>query len=587
MGLQRAQTFDTKLFSLACQAIFAVRPSWLVVGGGGISGTDFIRRIVAADLASGKVTGVVTRFPPEPSGYLHIGHVKAIVLDFGIAEEFGGKCYLRFDDTNPAKEYEKYIAAIKQDVQWLGYRWAAITYASDCFEQLFDDACRLIEMGKAYVCELTPQQIRDYRGTLTTPGQDSPWRDRPAAESLQLFRAMQAGDYDEGQMVLRAKIDMAAPNISMRDPTIYRIKKIPHPRTGTRWNVYPLYDFTHCLCDASEQITHSLCTLEFQDNRALYNWFVQTLRPAPHPQQIEFARLVLNYTITSKRRLNSLVSSGKVKGWDDPRLPTISGLRRRGYTAQALKNFCRRIGVTKKESSIDFAVLEEELRHDLNASAPRTMGVLDPLPVVITNFNDEPLPLTVPNHPQDESFGTRTINFAGSLFIERSDFMEEPPRKFFRLAPGRRVRLRYAFVITCHEVVRDDEGNIAALHCTYDPDTAQGKPPAGEKVKGIVHWIAASDAQRCEVRLYDRLLHAASWGKDDEPPLNPTSLTVLNNACVEPRLFAEQPQAWQLERCGYFYPDTDTSDANPVLNRIVTLRDSWAKLTQKSAATST
>ena len=548
--------------------------------GGFISGTDFIRRIVAADLARGKVTSVVTRFPPEPSGYLHIGHVKAMVLNFELVQEFGGKCYLRFDDTNPAKDYEQYSAAIKQDVQWLGYRWAAITYASDCFEQLFGDACRLLEMGKAYVCELTPQQIKEYRGTLTTPGRDSPWRNRPAAESLRLFHAMQEGHYDEGQMVLRAKIDMASPNISMRDPTIYRIKKIPHPRTGTRWNVYPLYDFTHCLCDASEKITHSLCTLEFQDNRVLYDWFVQTLRPAPHPQQIEFARLVLNYTLTSKRRLNSLVSSGKVQGWDDPRLPTISGLRRRGYSAAALKNFCRRIGVTKKESRIDFSVLEDELRNNLNASAPRTMGVLDPLPVVITNYNREPLLLTVPNHPQDESFGTRTLNFAASLFIERGDFMEQPPRKFFRLAPGRRVRLRYAFVITCNEVVRDAEGNVVALHCTYDPDTAQGKPPAdGEKVKGIVHWIAACDAQRCEVRLYDRLLREASWGKDDEPPLNPNSLTVLSNAQVEARLFA-QPQAWQLERCGYFCPDADSTGANPVLNRIVTLRDSWAKLVQ-------
>ena len=542
---------------------------------------DFIRRIVKDDLASGKVTGIVTRFPPEPSGYLHIGHVKAMALDFEIAAEFAGKCNLRFDDTNPAKEYDKYIAAIKQDVQWLGYRWDAITYASDCFQQLFDDACRLIDMGKAYVCELTPQEIRDYRGTLTMPGRDSPWRNRPAAESLRLFRAMQAGQYDEGQMVLRAKINMASPNISMRDPTIYRIKKIPHPRTGNHWNVYPLYDFTHCLCDASESITHSLCTLEFQDNRALYDWFVQTLRPAPHPQQIEFSRLVLNYTVTSKRRLNHLVSSGKVSGWDDPRLPTISGLRRRGYTATALKNFCRRIGVTKKESSIDFSVLEEELRNDLNTNAPRTMGVLDPLPVIITNSTDRPLPLTVPNHPQNESFGTRTINLTDKIFIERSDFMEEPPRKFFRLAPGRRVRLRYAFVITCNEVVRDTAGNITALHCTYDPDTAQGKPPAdGQKVKGIIHWIAACDAQRCEVRLYDRLLNEPSWSKEDEPPLNPNSLQVLPNAQVEPRLF-EQAQAWQLERCGYFYPDADSTAASPVLNRIVTLRNSWAKLTKQ------
>lgn len=505
------------------------------------------------------------------------------MLDFEIAEEFGGKCYLRFDDTNPAKEYEKYIAAIKQDVQWLGYRWAAITYASDCFEQLFDDACRLIEMGKAYICELTPQQIRDYRGTLTTPGCDSPWRNRPVEESLRLFREMQDGCYAEGKMVLRAKIDMASPNISMRDPTIYRIKKIPHPRTGTRWNVYPLYDFTHCLCDASEQITHSLCTLEFQDNRALYDWFVQTLRPAPHPQQIEFARLVLNYTVTSKRRLNSLVSSGKVQGWDDPRLPTISGLRRRGYTATAVKNFCRRIGVTKKESSIDFSVLEEELRNDLNASASRTMGVLEPLPVLITNLKDASLPLTVPNHPQDASFGTRTLNFTQKIFIERGDFMEQPPRKFFRLAPNRRVRLRYAFVITCNEVIRDAEGNIMALHCTYDPDTAQGKPPSdGEKVKGIIHWIAACDAQPCTVRLYDRLLCEPSWSKDDEPPLNPNSLTELYNAQVEPRLFA-QPQAWQLERCGYFCPDADSTSTTPVLNRIVTLRDSWAKIAQPSS----
>ncbi len=549
---------------------------------------DFIRRIVAADLACGKVAGVATRFPPEPSGYLHIGHVKAIVLGFEIAQEFDGKCYLRFDDTNPAKEYARYIAAIKQDVQWLGYRWDAITYASDCFPQLFDDACRLIEMGKAYVCELTPQQSKDYRGTLTTPGRDSPWRNRPATESLHLFHAMQEGHYDEGQMVLRAKIDMSSPNISLRDPTIYRIKKIPHPRTGDRWNVYPLYDFTHCLCDAEEKITHSLCTLEFQDNRVLYDWFVQTLRPPPHPQQIEFARLVLNYTVTSKRRLNNLVSRGKVQGWDDPRLPTVSGLRRRGYTAVALQNFCRRIGVTKKESNIDFSVLEDELRKDLNRRAPRTMGVLDPLPVIITNFtSQDPLSLTVPNHPQDESFGTRTLTFTTPIFIERGDFREEPPRKFFRLAPGRRVRLRYAFVITCHEAVRNAAGDIVALHCTYDPASAHGKPPAdGEKVKGIVHWIAACDAQRCEVRLYDRLLCAPSWSKDDEPPLNPHSLTVLDNAQVEPRLFTT-PQVWQLERCGYFYPDTDSCPSAPVLNRTVTLRDSWAKIAQQSSTPST
>lgn len=510
--------------------------------------------------------------------------MKAIVLNFEIAKEFGGKCYLRFDDTNPEKEEEAYITAIKRDVQWLGYEWEAITYASDYFAQLFTDACRLIEMGKAYVCELSPDEIRKYRGTLTTGGKNSPYRERPVVESLRLFHEMRNGLHDEGSMVLRAKIDMGSPNVSMRDPTIYRIKKIPHPRTGDRWHIYPMYDFTHCLCDASERITHSLCTLEFQDNRALYDWFVQVLRPSPHPRQIEFARLALSYTVTSKRKLNTLIQTGKVNDWDDPRLPTISGLRRRGYPASALRSFCRRIGVTKKETVIDFSILEDEVRADLNTQAPRAMGVIHPLKVTITNYQGEATPIKVPNHPQDESFGVRTIRFASVIYIDRDDFNLNPPRKFFRLAPGREVRLRYAFVIRCEEVVYGPDGKIMELRCAYDPATAGGKPPAdGRKVKGIIHWVSALDACPAEVRLYDRLLREASWSGGDISSLNPGSLVVVKNALIDPHVVRHPRPAYQLERAGYFCLDPDSTPQYPVLNRITTLRDSWAKISAMSA----
>lgn len=543
---------------------------------------DFIRKIIDNDLAAGKVTQIVTRFPPEPNGFLHVGHAKAIVANFEIAREYGGKCYLRFDDTNPEKEEQLYAEAIKRDVQWLGYRWQAITHTSDYFEELYRDACRLIELDKAYVCELTAADIRAYRGTLTSPGRNSPYRDRPSTESLRLFQEMRAGKHDEGRMVLRAKIDMASPNISMRDPTIYRVKKLSHPRTGDQWCIYPLYDFSHCLADASEQISHSLCTLEFQDNRALYDWFVQALRPAPHPQQIEFARLTLSYTVTSKRRLDSLIKTGKVKGWDDPRLPTISGLRRRGFPAVAVKNFCQRIGLSKKETIIDFAILEDEVRNSLNESAPRTMAVLRPLKVTIKNFtNDQPLALEVPIHPQDATRGTRTVHFSNTIFIERDDFLVDPPKKFFRLKPQGRVRLRYAFVITCEEVVRADDGTITELICTYDPDTAKGKTPSdGKKVKGIIHWLSQQDSQPAKVYLYDRLLRSESWDQDDESPLNPQSLEIIDHALVSKGITPEV--CYQFERLGYFCLDKDSTATEIVINRITSLRDTWAKIIKNS-----
>ena len=543
---------------------------------------DFIRKIIDNDLAAGKVTQIVTRFPPEPNGFLHVGHAKAIVANFEIAREYGGKCYLRFDDTNPEKEEQLYAEAIKRDVQWLGYRWQAITHTSDYFEELYRDACRLIELDKAYVCELTAADIRAYRGTLTSPGRNSPYRDRPSTESLRLFQEMRAGKHDEGRMVLRAKIDMASPNISMRDPTIYRVKKLSHPRTGDQWCIYPLYDFSHCLADASEQISHSLCTLEFQDNRALYDWFVQALRPAPHPQQIEFARLTLSYTVTSKRRLDSLIKTGKVKGWDDPRLPTISGLRRRGFPAVAVKNFCQRIGLSKKETIIDFAILEDEVRNSLNESAPRTMAVLRPLKVTIKNFtNDQPLALEVPIHPQDATRGTRTVHFSNTIFIERDDFLVDPPKKFFRLKPQGRVRLRYAFVITCEEVVRADDGTITELICTYDPDTAKGKTPSdGKKVKGIIHWLSQQDSQPAKVYLYDRLLRSESWDQDDESPLNPQSLEIIDHALVSKGIAPEV--CYQFERLGYFCLDKDSTTTEIVINRITSLRDTWAKIIKNS-----
>ena len=529
---------------------------------------DFIRRIVESDLSAKKVAHIVTRFPPEPNGFLHIGHAKSIVLNFDLAEQYKGKCFLRFDDTNPEKEELEYIKAIKDDVHWLGYQWEAVTYASDYFAQLHQDACRLIAMGKAYVCELSPADMRTYRGTLTEVGRDSPYRQRSVDENTQLFAEMRDGRHAEGKMVLRAKIDMSSPNISMRDPTIYRSKKVPHPRTGKRWNIYPMYDFTHCLCDALEGITHSLCTLEFQDNRALYDWFVQTLRPTPHPQQIEFARLSLNYTITSKRKINAVITSKKVSGWDDPRLATLSGLRRRGYPANAIKNFCRRLGVAKKETVIDYSLLEEEVRNELNRTAPRLMGVIKPLKVVITNYPEKNEQITVPLHPQDAEMGSRKITFARELYIDAEDFQETASRKYFRLTKTQPVRLRYAYILSCEEVVYDEHGEIKELRCRYDASTAGGNPLAdGSKVRGIIHWLAACDAVVAQVNLYERLLLTA-----DTEELNPSSLTVKQNARIH-RAFVEKPQSYQLERVGYFCLDKETTDKKPVLNQIVTLRD--------------
>lgn len=527
---------------------------------------DFIRRIIEQDLSAKTVTGIVTRFPPEPNGFLHIGHAKAIVLNFDIASQYNGKCLLRFDDTNPEKEEQQYIDAIKRDVQWLGYRWDRVTYASDYFQTLYDDACRLITMGKAYVCELSAEEIRTYRGTLTAAGRNSPYRERPSAESLQLFKEMQAGIHPEGKMVLRAKIDMESPNICMRDPTIYRIKHLQHHRTGDKWKVYPMYDFTHCLCDASENITHSLCTLEFQDNRALYDWFVQTLRKPPYPKQIEFARFMLNSTLTSKRKLKTLVDENKVNGWDDPRMPTLSGLRRRGYPPTALKNLFRRLGVSKKETVLDYSQLEDEVRNALNADAPRVMGVLKPIKVIITNFNSEEAePISVPTHPQSEQSKRRTISFARELYIDADDFRNSAPRSFFRLTKNQPVRLRYAYVIFCEEVIYDADGNITALHCRYDPSTAGGKKPSdGTKVRGIIHWLAACDAVPAQVNLYDRMLTA-----DDN--FNSKSLQVIDDARIDRSILGQQ-HSYQLERVGYFCLDTDSQDSEPVLNHIVSLR---------------
>ncbi|MDE3269102.1 MAG: glutamine--tRNA ligase/YqeY domain fusion protein [Pseudomonadota bacterium] len=535
---------------------------------------DFIRKIIEQDLAAKTVVGVMTRFPPEPNGFLHIGHAKAIVLNFDIAAQYNGECLLRFDDTNPEKEEQEYIDAIKRDVRWLGFRWQRVTYASDYFQTLYEDACRLIAMGKAYVCELSADEIRTYRGTLTDAGRNSPYRERPRAESLRLFKEMQAGLHSEGKMVLRAKIDMSAPNICMRDPTIYRIKHLHHHRTGDKWKVYPMYDFTHCLCDASENITHSLCTLEFQDNRALYDWFVQTLRPPPHPKQIEFARFMLNSTITSKRKLKTLVDEGKVNGWDDPRMPTLSGLRRRGYPPLALKNLFRRLGVSKKETILDYGQLEDEVRNTLNSSVPRSMGVLKPLKVIITNLKAVES-IAVPVYPQragdEQASEQRTLSFAPEIYIDADDFREQAARSFFRLTKDQPVRLRYAYVITCQEIIYDADGNITALHCRYDPSTAGGKKPSdGTKVRGIIHWIAACDAVRAKVRVYDRMLTA-------DASFNTQSLQEFADARIDRQLVANHQsdveQSYQLERVGYFcVDDQDSTSAMPVLNQVVSLR---------------
>lgn len=547
----------------------------------------FIRNIITDDLANKKHQSIYTRFPPEPNGYLHIGHAKSICLNFGIAKEFSGKTNLRFDDTNPEKESEEYMSSIKQDVSWLGFDWNELCYASDYFEKLYNFAVELIEKDLAYVDSLNAEQMREYRGTLTEPGKNSPDRERSIEESLDLFKRMRDGEFKEGEYVLRAKIDMASPNINMRDPILYRIRFAHHYRTADKWCIYPMYDFTHCISDALEGITHSLCTLEFEDHRPLYDWILDNISIECHPQQIEFGRLNLKYTVLSKRKLNELVTGGHVNGWNDPRLPTISGLRRRGYTPNSIKQFCSEIGITKKDGIIEMTVLENAIRHDLEEHAKRVFGVLKPLKVVITNYPEgDSETFTVKNHPKDDNMGTREIPFGREVYIDQDDFMLDPPKKFFRLGPGREVRLRYGYAITCNEVIQDDNGNVVELHCTYDPLTAKGQTPDGRKIKGIIHWVSAEHAVDAEVRVYDRLFKLPNpAGADDYlEQLNPESLTVYENAKLEPSLGnAASEDRYQFERVGYFCSDIDSTKEKPIFNRTVSLRDSWAKIEKQNS----
>jgi glutaminyl-tRNA synthetase len=547
--------------------------------------THFIRNIVMSDLESGKHATVLTRFPPEPNGHLHIGHAKSICLNFGLAAEFGGATNLRFDDTNPLKENEDFARAIMQDVRWLGFEWNALRHASDYFDQLYEYALHLIRNGKAYVEELTAEQIRQYRGTLTESGRESPWRDRPIEESLDLFQRMRAGEFEDGKCVLRARIDMTSPNINLRDPVIYRTRNTPHHRTGDTWHIYPMYDWAHGISDAIEGITHSLCTLEFEDHRPLYDWFLDNI-PAPcHPQQIEFARGNLDYTVMSKRRLRQLVEEGHVSGWDDPRLPTLAGLRRRGYTPESIRAFWEEMGISKSESIISMSVIENALRNDLNRRAPRAMAVLDPLKIVLTNYPDtETEWLEAPVHPQDDSMGVRKVPLTREIWIERADFMEDPPRTFYRLKPGGEVRLRNAFIIRCTEVVRDAGGAVAELRCEFDPDSRSGLPGASRKVKGTIHWVSVQHGVEAEIRQYDRLFNVPNPLADKSRGflefLNPHSLDIIPAAIVEPGVAEGAPgDFYQFERTGYFVHDSeDSRPGRPVLNRAVTLRDSWAKL---------
>ena len=548
---------------------------------------NFIRQIIDQDLADGKNDGkVLTRFPPEPNGYLHIGHAKSICLNFGIAWDYRGLCNLRFDDTNPDKESQEYIDAIQEDIRWLGFEWSKLCYASDYFEQLYDYAVQLIESGKAFVCSLDSKEIRSQRGTLTEPGVESPYRNRTVQENLDLFKRMREGEFQEGEHVLRAKIDMASPNINMRDPVLYRIKHTVHPRTQNQWCIYPMYDYTHCISDALEAITHSLCTLEFEDHRPLYDWVLDTLQTPCHPQQIEFARLALDYTITSKRKLNSLVQDKHVSDWDDPRMPTLSGMRKRGVPPEAIRDFCERIGITKKDALIEMSVLENCIREFLDSRAARIMCVLNPLKVVIESYpEDKEEMLDVANHPKDPEMGRRSVPFTRTLYIERDDFMEDPPRKFFRLAPGREVRLRYAYNITCTDVVKNEAGEVTELRCRYDPES-QGASGRKKKVKGVIHWVSAQHAVDAEVRLYDRLFNIPDPGSSPElvASLNPDSLKVLQDCKIEPaaKALALEDRV-QFERQGYFCLDRQcTPNQNPVFNRIVTLRDSWQKLERKA-----
>ncbi len=552
--------------------------------------SDFIRNIIRQDLKANKNNGhVVTRFPPEPNGYLHIGHAKSICINFGIAlQNEGGVCHLRFDDTNPSKENIEYIESIKSDIQWLGFDWGKhLYYASDYFEKLYHYAVQLIKDGKAYVCSLSAEKIRKYRGTLTKPGKESPYRNRSVKESLELFEQMRKGEFEDGSHVLRAKIDMASPNLNMRDPVLYRIRHESHHRTGDKWSIYPMYDFAHCLSDSIEGITHSICTLEFEDNRLLYDWILNALNVDCHPQQIEFARLNLSYTIMSKRELRQLVEEGYVSGWDDPRMPTISGLRRRGYTAEAIRSFCERIGVAKSNSVVDIALLEYCIRQDLNRRAPRVMAVLRPLRVVIDNYPEKQVEeLDAQNNPEDPGMGTRKIPFSRVLYIEQDDFREDPPKKFFRLAPGREVRLKHAYYIKCIDVVKDKKtGEVIELHCTYDPETRGGWSSDGRKVRGTLHWVSAAHALKAKVRLYQHLFtkadpHDVKDNSDFKANLNPHSLEKLTSCWVEPSLACAKPESkYQFLRQGYFCVDsTDSRQEALVFNRIVSLRDSWARI---------
>ncbi len=553
---------------------------------------NFIQNIISEDLMMGKNNGRVhTRFPPEPNGYLHIGHAKSICLNFGLAAANGGLCNLRFDDTNPSKEETEYVESIKEDVRWLGFDWEdRLYYASDYFDRLYEFACQLIKKGKAYVCDLSAQEIKEYRGTLTEPGRESPYRNRSVEENLELFERMKNGEFPDGSRVLRAKIDMASPNLNMRDPVIYRIQHAHHHRTGDKWCIYPMYDFAHPLSDALEGITHSICTLEFADHRPLYDWFIENVDYGKEiygrPQQIEFARLNLTYTVMSKRKLRLLVEKGIVRGWDDPRMPTIAGLRRRGYTPEAIRDFCERIGVAKRNSTVDIALLEHCIREDLNLRAPRVMAVLRPLKVVITNYPEGQVEwLTTENNVEQPEMGTREIPFSREIYIEQEDFMEDPPKKYFRLRPGGEVRLKSAYIIKCEEVIKDDQGNIVELHCTYDPDSKTGGPNAGRKVKGTLHWVSAAHALDAEVRLYDRLFNDPDpdghKGHNFKEFLNPDSLTILNHCKVEPSLGeASELDHFQFIRLGYFNLDPDSSVGHLVFNRTVGLKDTWAKMKQ-------
>ncbi len=550
-----------------------------------VTGNNFLRGIIRKDIEEGRLSGsLVPRFPPEPNGFLHIGHAKSICLNFGLAEHFGGQCHLRFDDTNPAKEEQAYIDAIQEDIQWLGYQWAGpVRYASDYFDTLYDYAVALINAGKAYVCELSAEQAREYRGTLTEPGRNSPFRERSPEENLAEFEAMRNGEYEEGAKVLRAKIDMSAPNINLRDPIIYRIRKQTHHQTGDKWCIYPTYDFTHGQSDAIEGITHSICTLEFEDHRPLYEWFIENLPVPAEPKQYEFARLNINYTVTSKRKLKALVDENIVAGWDDPRMPTIAGMRRRGFTPAALRHFCEMVGVARSEGIVDMAMLEHAIRDDLDKNAPRAMCVMNPLKLVIHNYpHGQVEQLGAPGHPNRDDLGERQLPFTREVYIERDDFREEANKKFKRLVLGKKVRLRNAYVLLAEQVVKDEQGNIVEVHCSYDPDTLGADPSDGVKPKGVIHWVSASEGRRATVRIYDRLFNHASpdrGGEDFLEHVNPDSLSVVEDCWIEPGLANCAPESrFQFERTGYFVADRyEHSAEQPVFNRTIALRDSWGK----------